>query len=109
LITEVYAMATQGGTTGGGGGFAFLIPFILIFLVFYLLLILPQQKKQKAHQAMLNSLSKGDRVVTVGGLYGTIVGMKDGNSIVVLKIADNIKVEVSKSSIAGLVKTKERR
>ncbi len=107
MITEVYAMGTQSGTGSGGGGFTFLIPFILIFVVFYLLLIRPQQKKQKTHQAMLNSLSKGDKVLTTGGLYGTIVGMKSGNSIIVLRIADKVNVEVSKSSIAGLVKTGE--
>lgn len=107
MITEVYAMGTQSGTGSSGGGFAFLIPFILIFVVFYLLLIRPQQKKQKTHQAMLNSLSKGDKVLTTGGLYGTIVGMKSGNSIIVLRIADKVNVEVSKSSIAGLVKTGE--
>ncbi|MCK4417708.1 MAG: preprotein translocase subunit YajC [Candidatus Latescibacteria bacterium] len=100
-------MGTQSGTGSGGGGFTFLIPFILIFVVFYLLLIRPQQKKQKTHQAMLNSLSKGDKVLTTGGLYGTIVGMKNGNAIVVLRIADKVNVEVSKSSIAGLVKTGE--
>lgn len=109
MIGQAYAMGTQGGTTGsaGGGGFAFLIPFILIFVVFYFLLIRPQQKKQRAHQAMLNSLSKGDKVFTVGGLHGTIVGMKDDDSIVVLKIAENVKVEVSKSYIAGGVRAKE--
>jgi preprotein translocase subunit YajC len=100
-------MGTQSGTGSGGGGFTFLIPFILIFVVFYLLLIRPQQKKQKIHQAMLNSLSKGDKVLTTGGLYGTIVGMRSGNSIIVLRIADKVNVEVSKSSIAGLVKTGE--
>ncbi len=107
MVAEVYAMGTQSGTGSGGGGFAFLIPFILIFVVFYLLLIRPQQKKQKTHQAMLNSLSKGDKVLTTGGLYGTIVGIKNGNAIIVLRIADKVNVEVSKSSIAGLVKTGE--
>lgn len=107
MVAEVYAMGTQSGTGSGGGGFTFLIPFILIFVVFYLLLIRPQQKKQKTHQAMLNSLSKGDKVLTTGGLYGTIVGMRSGNSIIVLRIADKVNVEVSKSSIAGLVKTGE--
>ncbi|HID55651.1 TPA: preprotein translocase subunit YajC, partial [Candidatus Poribacteria bacterium] len=70
-----------------------LMPLILIFLIFYLLIIRPQRIKEKKHQNMLRNLSKGDQVVTVGGLHGTIVGLSD--EIVVLRVAENVKVEVS--------------
>ena len=73
----------------------------LIFVIFYFLLIRPQQKKQKQHQNMLEAIKKGDRVVTSGGVYGTVIGVKD--NIVVLKIADDVKVEFAKSAIASIV------
>ncbi len=98
----VYAMANPGGG-GGGGGFAAFLPFILIFFVFYLLLIRPQQKKQRQHRQMLDSLRKGDKVVTSGGLHGVVVGINDKKNIVVLKVAENVKVEVLKSAIAASV------
>lgn len=79
-----------------------LMPLILIFLIFYLLIIRPQRIKEKKHQNMLRNLSKGDQVVTVGGLHGTIVGLTD--DIVVLRVAENVKVEVSRNAIAYLKK-----
>lgn len=81
-------------------------PLILIFGVFYFILIRPQQRKVRRHQNMLNSLSKGDQVVTEGGIHGTVVGVKD--NIVVLKIAivrdEDVKIEVSRARIAFLEK-----
>ncbi len=79
-----------------------LMPLILIFLIFYLLIIRPQRIKEKKHQNMLRNLSKGDQVVTVGGLHGTIVGLTD--DIVVLRVAEDVKVEVSRNAIAYLKK-----
>ena len=76
---------------------------ILIFLVMYLLIIRPQQKRQKEHQRMLESLEKGDRVVTSGGIHGEIVGFKEREGTVVLKVADNVKIEISRSAIARKV------
>ncbi len=85
----------------GGGALIGLWPIILIFVIFYFLLIRPQQKRQKEHQRMLESLKKGDRVVTSGGIYGTVVGVKD--NIIVLKIADNVKVEFAKSAVSHIL------
>lgn len=78
-----------------------LIPILAIFLIFYFLLIRPQQKQMKAHQSMLNSLKKGDRVLTSGGLYGTILAFK-GNDLE-LKVAENVKVLVARSSVSSVV------
>ena len=64
---------------------------------------MPQQKKQKEHQRILSELRKGDKVVTNSGMFGTIVGINDKDNIVVLKIAENVKAEFLKSSIAGRV------
>lgn len=95
-----YAMGTQGGK-GGGGGIAALLPFILIILVFYLLLIRPQQKKQRRHQEMLGSIKKGDKVLTSGGIHGVVMGINDKKDIVVLKVAENVKIEFQKNAIAA--------
>ncbi len=77
------------------------LPFILIFGIFYFLVILPQQKQRKKTQEMLDGLKTGDKVVTSGGLYGTIVGFRD-LGVVQLQIASQVKVEVAKSAITGL-------
>ena len=87
-----------------------IIPIILIIGVFYFLMIMPQQKKIKKHQNMLKSLAKGDEIVTEGGIYGTVVGMKD-NTIVQIKIAtvkdEDVKIEFSRARIAFLVRNGE--
>ena len=83
-----------------------LLPLILIFGIFYFILIRPQQRKMKKHQNMLNSLAKGDEVVTEGGIHGTVAGVTD--NMVVLKIAkvkdEDVKIEVSRARIAFLEK-----
>jgi len=76
-------------------------PFVLIFVLFYFLFIMPKQKEQKKHDLMLKALKKGDRVLTTGGLFGTVVGVKD--NVVVLKIAENVKAEFQLSSVQVLV------
>lgn len=79
-------------------------PFIIIFVIFYFLLIRPQRKKQSELNQMISNLKKGDRVVTIGGVIGTITSLQD--DYVVIKIGDNenTKVEVLKSAISGLRK-----
>lgn len=92
----------QGGAAGGGGSLLFtLLPFVLIFAIFYFLVIRPQAKRQKETVKMLDSLKQGDRVVTSGGLFGTVAGTKD--NVVVLKVADQVRVEVAKSAITAVV------
>ncbi|MFH0731829.1 MAG: preprotein translocase subunit YajC [Candidatus Omnitrophota bacterium] len=76
------------------------VPLILIFGIFYFLLIRPQQKTQKKHQEMLTNLKKNDDVITTGGIHGTIVNVKD--STFTVRVDDNVKLEISKSAIAGL-------
>ena len=104
-MSALFFALSTGGAEGGGNPLTMFIPIIMVFIVFYLLLIRPQQKKQKEHQALLSGLSKGDKVITNGGLYGTISDSKE--HVVVLKIAENIKVEVVKSAIATVIEKKE--
>jgi len=106
MFETAYAMGTQGGQQGSGGIMLWL-PWILIIVIFYLLLIRPQQKKQKEHKMMLEGLRKGDKVITNSGMFGTIVGFNEKENIVVLKIAENVKIEFLKNSIAGRVQKGE--
>ncbi|MBD3878094.1 MAG: preprotein translocase subunit YajC [Quinella sp. 1Q5] len=84
--------------------FANFMPIILMVLIFYFLLYRPQKKAREAHDAMLSSLKVGSRVITIGGIYGTIVSLSD--DIVRLKIADNVEIEVARGSINGVAETK---
>ena len=92
------ANGASGGAASGGGLGAFL-PLILIFVIFYFLLIRPQQKQAKQHQAFLNDLKKGNKVVTKGGLHGVITAVND--TVLTLEIAKDISVKVSRDAIAG--------
>lgn len=85
---------------GPGGFLPLLLPWILVMGIFYVLLIMPQQKRQKKLQAMLAELKAGDKVITTGGIFGTVVGLED--NAVQLRIADQVKIKVSRAAIAGL-------
>ena len=85
--------------TGAGGLMAF-APLLIIMVIFYVLLILPAQRRQKKTQQMLGTLKNGDKIITNGGLFGTIVGL-EGDSIQV-RIADQVKVKVLRSAVASL-------
>ncbi len=88
---------------GAGGAesplWSMVVPMVLMVAVFYFLLIRPQQRKAKEHRAMLDSLKRGDRVVTAGGLIGEITAIND--QILTLEIADKVRVEVSRPYITG--------
>jgi preprotein translocase subunit YajC len=83
-----------------GGGLVTFLPLVVIMVIFYVLLILPAQRRQKKTQAMLSALKTGDKVLTSGGIYGTIVGLE--GEAVQLRIADQVKVKVARSAIAGI-------
>lgn len=80
-----------------------LVPFLFIFVIFYFLLIMPQRKQQKEHRNLLANLKKNDEVVTASGIHGTIVNVKD--TTVILRVDENVKIEVEKISIAALKNT----
>jgi len=90
-------LMAQSQITGALGG---LLPIILIMVIFYVLLIMPAQRRQKKTTQMLAALKNGDKVITSGGVYGTIVGLED--ETIQLRIADQVKVKVLRSAIAGL-------
>jgi preprotein translocase subunit YajC len=84
---------------GAPNMFVQLLPLAAIFVIFYFLLIRPARTKQKALQAMLETLKPGDKVITSAGIHGTVVALAD--DVIQLRIADNVKVDFSKSSIIG--------
>jgi preprotein translocase subunit YajC len=95
-----HAMGTtgaQGEAAGGGSGM--LIMLVAIFAIFYFLMIRPESKRRKERQQMIDSLARGDKVVTIGGLYGEVQDVHEDR--IVLRIAENIKVEVAKTAISG--------
>ena len=98
-----YAMgAPSGGAGGGSSQFLSFLPIILIFVVFYFLLIRPQQKRTKDHRALLDSLKEGDSVMTSGGIYGRVTGLRE--NVVTLEISDKVRVKVNRGHIAGIEK-----
>lgn len=82
------------------------LPLVAILAIFYFLLILPAQRQRKRTQEMLGALKSGDKVITTGGMYGTIVGIRD--NVVQLRIADQVKVDVARNAIAGLQPEQEQ-
>ena len=99
-----------GGVPGLGGGtggiLGMIIPFGLIILVFYFLIIRPQNKKQKETKEMLSALKKNDKVVTVGGIRGTVVTVKEDS--IVVRVDDNVKLEFNKSAVSNVVEVSSK-
>ena len=106
MLTLAFAQDTAAGTQAGGASSLMgLMPIAIIFVIFYFLLIRPQKKQQQEHAKMISALAKNDEVITVGGVYGTIVNIQD--DVITLRIDDNIKIKVQKSSVSKLKKQKE--
>ncbi len=103
FVSPAYAQAAGGGLAGGLGSF---VPLILIFAIMYFLMIRPQQKKMKEHRAMVDSLRKGDQVVTAGGLIGKVARVKD-DGIVEVDLAEGVRVKVRQGTIADVINKTE--
>ena len=103
LISEAWA---QGAGGGGGDIFSMMFPLLLIFAVFYFLLIRPQQKKMKEHREMLVAVRRGDKVVTGGGIIGTVSKVISDDEIQV-EIAEGVKVKIARSTLASVMSKTE--
>lgn len=103
MNVQYLAAIQSSGSSVGLLGFA---PLIFIFAIFYFLLILPQQRKQKKWQQMLGALKTGDKVITSGGLRGTIIALKD-DSIHLRVPPDNLRIEVTRASVASVTTQEE--
>ena len=103
FVSPAYAQAAGGA---GGGGLEAFLPLILIFVVFYFLLIRPQQKKMKEHKAMLGAIRRGDKVVTGGGIIGTVIKVIDDEDVTV-EIAEGVKVRVQRGLVSAVMSKTE--
>src|SRR5437016_237162 len=105
MLPALLAQAQSPAPTGPGGGIGFFVPFIFIFIIMYFVIIRPQKKRQEQQQKLVASIKTGDRVVTNGGIHGLISNVKE--TTVIVKVADNVKVEMEKSAIATVLKSAE--
>ena len=87
------------------GGIVAFLPLIFILAIFYLIVFLPARRRQKKLQAMIDNLKSGDKVITSGGIYGTIVGFKSDR--IQLRVAENVKIEMSRSAVTALQNPEE--
>jgi len=96
-----HAMGATGASAegGGGGGSSMLIMLVAIFAIFYFLMIRPESKRRKERQSMIDSLARGDKIVTMGGLHGEVQDVHDDK--IVIRIAENLKVEIAKTAVSG--------
>ncbi len=105
MFDWVFAAAQgAGGAPEASPMWSFVVPMIFMVVIFYFLLIRPQQRKAKEHKALLDNLKKGDRVITSGGIIGTIIIIED--QFVILEIADKVRIELARPYIAGFAPKK---
>ncbi|MFQ5584943.1 MAG: preprotein translocase subunit YajC [Calditrichia bacterium] len=103
MFENLYAMGAGGGTQGGG--YSFFIMIAIVFAIMYFFMIRPQAKKQKERQKMLDALQKGDQVVTIGGVHGKIMGFKNDDKVVIVKVDDNVKLDIERTAISSVLKS----
>lgn len=103
MIGLAFAMGTPPGGAAGGGQSAItsLIPLVIMFGIFYFLLIRPQQKKAKEHKALLESLKKGDQVITAGGMHGKVSAVED--TVVTIEVANGVNIKFNKAHVAAII------
>lgn len=106
MLHAFLAQAQTAAPPGGAGNpLASFVPIIFIFIIMYFVLFRPQMRRQKEQQRLVSSLKTGDRVVTNGGIHGLISNVKD--TTVIVKVADNVKLEMEKSAISTVLKSVE--
>ena len=103
MVNLAYAQGAAAAPEAGSM-MSFVVPMIFMVVIFYFLLIRPQQKKAKEHKALLDNLKRGDRIITSGGMIGTIINIDD--QIVNVEIADKVRIEMARPYIAGFAPKK---
>ena len=106
-LLAVFAQAAPApAAPGAGAGLGSFVPFIFIFIIMYFVLFRPQMRRQKEQQRLVSTLKTGDRVVTNAGIHGLISNVKD--TTVIVKVADNVKIEMEKSAVTNVVKEPDK-
>ena len=102
MFYTILAQAQSPAPAPTGGGIGFFVPFIFIFIIMYFIMIRPQKKRQDEQKRLVSSLKTGDHVVTNAGIHGLISNVKE--TTVMLKVADNVKIELEKSAVTNVLK-----
>src|SRR5881397_3933143 len=105
MLPALLAQTQSPAPSTPGGGIGFFVPFIFIFIIMYFVMIRPQKKRQEQQQKLIASVKTGDRVVTSSGIHGLISNVKE--TTVIVKVADNVKIEMEKSAITTVLKSAE--
>jgi preprotein translocase subunit YajC len=101
-LNLLIAMAPQGGSGAGGGSMvSTFVMFGAIFLIFYFMIIRPQQKRAKEREKLLSSIEKGDKVITSGGVHGTVAGVEE--KTILLQVTENVKLKIERSAISTIL------
>jgi preprotein translocase subunit YajC len=101
-LNLLIAMAPQGGSGAGGGSMvSTFVMFGAIFLIFYFMIIRPQQKRAKEREKLLSSIEKGDKVITSGGVHGTVAGVEE--KTILLQVTENVKLKIERSAITTIL------
>jgi len=107
FLSIMLHMGNQPSGSSAGSQLGLFLPMILIFVIMYFLIFRPQAKRQKEQRKMIDALKKGDKIITVGGMYGQIVGLKEKEGTLLVKIAENTKIELVRSSVAKVIGSEE--
>ena len=105
MIAFILAQASPSAAPNPTSGFGLFVPLIFIFIIMYFVMIRPQKKRQDEQKKLIGALKTGDRVVTSAGIHGLIANVKE--TTVMLKVADNVKLEIEKSAVTNVSKTAE--
>src|SRR6266403_1618115 len=103
MFSLLLAQAPAAAPAGAGSGLISMLPFVFIFVIMYYVMLRPQMRRQKEQARLVSSLKTGDRVVTSSGIHGLISNVKE--TTVIVKVADNVKIEMEKSAVTNVVKS----
>ena len=107
MFLSTVALAQSPGGGSQGGGFMAFLPMLAILFIAYFLILRPQFKKQKEHQRMLTAIQKGDKVVTSGGIHGQVLKINEGSTTLILKVANDVKLEIDRGAITRKITPEE--
>ena len=108
LFSSHGVIAQEAGAPEGPGAMSLIVQLAIIFAIFYFLLIRPQQKKMKDHQAMTQGLKRGDKILTGGGVAGTVTKAKEGERMIEVEIAEGVKVSVLRSTVSEMLEMRDK-